>query len=247
MEPSVSYKPNAATWFGGNGTSDYLNAGDTTPWNPGGAFTIFLRVFTISYGTVVSKWGGTPDRSLLFDTSATGITWNILGTTLDGYGVTTGGFIRTGEWESIAVDASGSLLQGWTQGIMRGSAGQGGNIVNSTLNAVIGTRIDLPNPFKGYIADVATWDAVLTANEHAALAAGASPLIIRAGSISSYYPLITTQSALASQTSGNSLTTNGSVAVGVTVDAGRMRTAASIKPPAFQSGMALFPISQWGY
>lgn len=101
-------------------------------------------------------------------------------------------------------------------------AGEGTNTTSVTPAGIDRTTIGLygastpANPFDGRIAEAAIWNVALTANERLMLAAGVSPLRVRAASLIAYYPIGrgSPEPNLAKGTITLNLTVNGTLAIG---------------------------------
>ncbi len=214
-----------ALYFGGTIT-DYIEFGDDAPWNPAGAFTIFARVLPFAgTATVLSKWQGTADRSFLLDYSPTQIAWNILGTDNNGYG--SAGFAPAlGKWSTVAgIVTTGALgtiahTNGFYNNPVNGIA-----IKNSTIGVRVGNRIENLNPFRGYIRDIATWNAALTFSDLRMLSQGLSPLRMRPDALSGYWPL---QNNLEPLVSTSTPTRTGNVVFSEVGDQGELSRRFSI-------------------
>jgi hypothetical protein len=106
-----------------------------------------------------------------------------------------GGNYTVGSWHHAAVWFQGDTSR---KTFFDGSAGseETSSSVALPFNGTgIGIDIDASartNPMDGEIAEAAIWDVILTNDEVAMLAAGATPLMVRPGSLAGYWPLYTT-------------------------------------------------------
>lgn len=181
-----------ALYFPG-AAGNYLSIGDVAPFNPAGAFTAYVRFFplTTNQGCLLTKWQGSADRSFLCEVSGTAANWNILASNLTGYnGNYVGAPLKVGQWNDILFVATGSALYVILNGSRGPSGGQGAPIQNSSIGVKLGMREDLSSePFKGYVACVATWNAALTVTEAWALMRGQSPPSILSAALSGWWPV----------------------------------------------------------
>ncbi|NIQ10454.1 MAG: LamG domain-containing protein [candidate division Zixibacteria bacterium] len=65
-----------------------------------------------------------------------------------------------------------------------------GTVDTTVIGASAEGSSNLSDYFNGYLGEIGIWDAALTSAEINALAAGVSPLLVRTGSLVSYWPLI---------------------------------------------------------
>jgi len=182
-------------------TAVYLDIGDAAPFNPAGSFTIscWVRPYSLGADTdVLTKWQGAASRSWLLSIGTDReFDWNILGANSVGYGGTVPGYkLRPGVWTHLAgtykIPTSG-YVQAFADGVAGAQtavADAATSIFNSTLATQVGKRSDNGGgELFGEVADIATWDSVLSQGEIRALAAGASPLSLPRGTLSSNYPI----------------------------------------------------------
>jgi hypothetical protein len=108
---------------------------------------------------------------------------------------TAAGVWQVGRWQmvgwSMAADGSATIYA--RNGVASASRGPGGPSVAGSLTATgIGgypRYASVIQPAGGLYAHAAIWSAALTAAEVAAMASGASPLLIRPASLVAYWPL----------------------------------------------------------
>ena len=103
------------------------------------------------------------------------------------------GTLRIGIWQAIVATKSPTHMRGMIgggPGLQRSEVASTRTVGNLGYNLVLGTRHDggggEPD---GVLAHVAMWDAVLIDDEMLALVRGASPSLIRPGSLRGYWPL----------------------------------------------------------
>jgi Concanavalin A-like lectin/glucanases superfamily len=96
---------------------------------------------------------------------------------------------QIGKWTHLAhVRGPDSNQRVYTNGVQGGTWGSGLLMTTFSVAMFIG-RESGGFPWYGDVADVALWNVGLTAKEVAALAQGVSPLLIRLGSLKSYWPM----------------------------------------------------------
>ena len=131
------------------------------------------------------------------------------------------GSLTTGAWHHVAGTRDATNVRVYRDGSLDGSAA-GGAGLDTSLDFVIGARSASGIPFDGRIAEVAVWNAALTAAEIAALAKGLSPQMVRRTRLAAHYPLWGNSSAGEPDLSGNGqhLTEIGTVGVGASPSVG---------------------------
>jgi hypothetical protein len=199
--------------------------------NPTGSLDITGTALTLSAWIRPDVVGGGNFRCVIAKDASTGTTiqYRLL---LDSSGhvrvsigdsggedIATGGTVlSTGVWSHAAGRKSGTgagALLAFLNGAQDGSATSNKTIQDTSGDFNIGGESDNAFPFDGRIAEVAVWNAALTAAEIAALAKGASPLMVRPKNLAAYYPLWGVGAAGEPDLSGNAqaLTETGTVGV----------------------------------
>ena len=136
----------------------------------------------------------------------------------EGNATTTGDKVSEGTWHHLAcVFESSTMRRAYVDGVQEAT-----NTTNLTPTGLDTTsvgalvRTGVNDETDGRIVDAALWDAVLGADEIAALAGGVVPAHIRPGSLVGYWPLRepdATSDALDVSGGGNTLTSSGDPAL----------------------------------
>jgi len=118
--------------------------------------------------------------------------------------------LTAGSWYALGCSwSTGNTMQGYLNGSSSGS-GTGTAAPNGgTYPISVGAKSTGANPCAGDVADVALYNVVLDAAEHAAFGAGVSPLLIRPSALLSYTRYI---SAARDERSGATFTNTSSFA-----------------------------------
>jgi len=187
-------------WFPGVSTA-YLSVGDITPFEPAGAWTMYMRVRPMSLSPagngvcLGTRWQGSGDRAWLLNADASGTQFNILGADNNGYGENAGAKMKVGVWNyvfAIFTGSSGALYL-YMSGVMSpGTAVGATTIKNSTLGAFFGARQDsgvTDQNLLGWMEDLTTWDAALSVAQMNTIMRGERPDKVARGAISGYWPL----------------------------------------------------------
>lgn len=152
-----------------------------------------VSTFTIAYWINLDADQAAENRPFRFGDGANSLT----------NGFQTAG--RTLQWvdEGLAWRGSGVLLTAGVWAYILWYRSAGGNVFlekdgvavenfgiapNTVSGGVHFGGTEFPNDFDGSMAEVASWQAVLSAAERAALAAGATPMLVRPGDLKMYVP-----------------------------------------------------------
>lgn len=176
---------------------NYLDVGDVAAIDiTGTALTLSLWAYPDSSGNgiILAKDGGgttSLQYRIWYNSGIPGYEFDIGDTSnLD---VASGGAIATGVWQHLGLVKNGTgagALKGYQDGTEVGSVTSNRTIANQSATLRFGGRsADNIFMFDGKIAEVAIWDAALSAAELAALAKGVSPLLIRPANLKGYWPL----------------------------------------------------------
>lgn len=102
------------------------------------------------------------------------------------------------EWHHLGISYNGSSTandplmydNGSSVTVTELTAPSGSNLQNNSNAFLIGNRSLHDAAWNGMLAEFAIWNAILTAQEFAVLAKGASPLMVRPQALVLYYPLL---------------------------------------------------------
>lgn len=178
-----------------NGTSDFINCGNSSTLNPTGALTV--SVWTLLTGLSGSQWVVARDdnalgRSFSFGTVTTNFTLQVNGANQISSAVG-----ASGVWQHRLFTGNGGGVGATTYaGYLNGVASGGGTTTGplpaaTTGNFTIGERTFAASQgfVGGRIAEAAIWNIVLTAGEISALAKGARPNTIRRSALLGWWPI----------------------------------------------------------
>lgn len=202
-------------------SGNYLGVGDVSAIDiTGTALTVHAwgRPDTLpTFQTLVGKYatGLTGLQYLLrFDGSTVGVHIG------DGVGIDSaaGGTVSVSNWHSAGLVKNGigaDALKAYLNGAQVASVTSNRSIANLAAGLRIGDSDFGGEPFDGLLAEVAIWDAALTADEMTALGKGFSAALIRPQSLKGYWPIIGRASPEPDLRNSNNGTLNGSVPVAV--------------------------------
>jgi len=134
----------------------------------------------------------------------------------DIFGATT---VSTSVWHAVAgvrLGTGANTHKVYLDGVEDASESSTVTMATTAQNFLIGQMgEDTPSaPFPGLIAEVAVWDAALTAGEIMAVSKGINPLLVRPQSLKGYWPLSGATNERDYSGKGSHLTVSGTVSVG---------------------------------
>jgi len=176
-------------------SNDFVDFGDPPYLDITGDITLSIWANTNAPSTerkIFAKWADAGSQfsyllSILANGTAqfaifTGGTDTVIGTT----------DLDDGEWHHIAGTYDGSNIRIYVDGVEENSTAASGGINSTTAPVRIGAGsggLGIEEPFDGAGGHGAIWDAALTAQEIASLAAGVSPLRLHRDNLRFYPPL----------------------------------------------------------
>lgn len=200
-----------------DGTNDYLDAGNPSVLNITGdevTLSAWIKLDTVDgEGKILAKWadsGGQFQYLLSIDSNEKCLAAIYNGGTRIATGTTT---LVPGVWYHIALTYNGSALKIYCHGVEEDSTVTSGNMSSTTAPVRIGAGSGgsgTENPFDGDIGHCAIWDAPLTADDIASLAAGISPLKIHKDNNLLFFAPLNGQDPEYDVVGGLDLTVNGS-------------------------------------
>jgi hypothetical protein len=175
-----------------NGTSDFINLGNSAALNPTGNFSVSSWIYPTNISPqswVLARDDATLGRSFAFGMEGGGV----ISLQINGGASSLGGVTATANvWQQwgVAGSAGGTSWVGYKNGVAGTTAGTSAP-ASTTGNTTIGERTfsGFNGFWPGRIADVGFWNITLTAAEMVALAQGARPYTIRPASLLGYWPI----------------------------------------------------------